>query len=97
MPPPGAPAPAQTRWNHSQQDAGAGHACPDDVEGALRGAYRACDDLGLHFGHRKMVRLVRAYLANRTAEQTFGQWVIAYADPTGETAVRNVMRGGAPR
>lgn len=84
-------APDPTTWNHSQVET-TGQTRPETVETALRAAADFCATAGVHFGHRKMVRLVRAYLADRSAHQSFGAWVIAYADPTGETAVRNVMR-----
>jgi len=40
----------------------------------------------------KVSRLVRAFIAAGLHERDLVPWVIVYADPTGETAVRNVMR-----
>jgi len=89
--PPGA-VHAQRGWNHSQPSGSAGDSCPQTVEQALRVAYDVAAAAGLTgMGHRRMVRVVRTYLAERQAEQTFGAWVLAYADPTGDTAVRNVL------
>lgn len=36
-------------------------------------------------------RAVRAYCARDAQERDLVSWVIAYADPTGETAVRHVL------
>jgi hypothetical protein len=47
--------------------------------------------LDLQLSANKLSRIVRAYLAT-DQERDLVSWVIAYADPTGETAVRNVMR-----
>jgi hypothetical protein len=40
----------------------------------------------------KISRVVRAFLATGLQEREFLQYVVGYSDPTGETAVRNVMR-----
>lgn len=78
--------PAPTAWNDSQADR------PETVEAAIRAAHDFIAAAGLNLRPRKVTRLVRAYLATRAAQQSFGAWLIAYADPTGETAVRNVLR-----
>jgi len=39
----------------------------------------------------KLRRLVRQFIRTARADQEFGAWLMSYADPTGETAVRNVM------
>ncbi len=83
MPPPGL-APAPTRRNHVS----------GGTEKAVKAAREQMDSLGLHFSANKLSRLVRRYLAEAATTHTFGAWVIAYADPTGETAVRNVSGGG---
>jgi hypothetical protein len=40
----------------------------------------------------KVSRLVRDFLASGLQERELIRYVVGYADPTGETAVRNVMR-----
>lgn len=39
----------------------------------------------------KISRVVRQFLAEGLHEREFLRYVVGYADPTGETAVRNVM------
>jgi len=56
-------------------------------------ARRVADDNGLPISQNRIQRLVRRYIAERRADIDFRTWFIAYADPTGETAVRNVMKG----
>lgn len=51
-------------------------------------------DLG-HLGVRALHRRVRAFMLADLNEGDLVSWVIAYSDPTGETAVANVMREGA--
>jgi hypothetical protein len=67
---------------------------PQTVSEALNAAYRLCDINAVPApGHRRMVTLVKRYLATRRRiDDHFASWVIAYADPTGETAVRNVLQ-----
>lgn len=48
------------------------------------------ESLGLR--RRKARWIVRYYIAHIEGEFDFHDWVIQYLDPTGETAVRNVMR-----
>ena len=89
MPPPGANGPgASARWNHVGEGSGSvSHALVQQVVKAARE-----EGVLLTMSANKLNRLVRSYFADRTTTKSFGQWVIAYADPTGETAVRNVMR-----
>ena len=42
--------------------------------------------------HRHARYLVRYYLDHITGEVDFEAWVLMHLDPTGETAVRNVMK-----
>jgi len=75
------------RWN-ARRDANR------DVERAMPSAYDAASVAGLQMSPSKMRRLLRAGIApQQEVEQENGQCRIAYRDPTGETAVRNVMRG----
>jgi len=49
---------------------------------------------GLDMRRRAIRRLVLRFLHEGHADAEFRTWFLAYADPTGETAVRNVMRQG---
>lgn len=49
--------------------------------------------IDLHLSANKLSRVVRAYLASGQ-ERDLVSYVVGYADPTGEQAVRNVMRAG---
>lgn len=55
-------------------------------------ARRVADEHALEISQNRIQRLARRFIAERRADIDFRSWVIAYADPTGETAVRNVMR-----
>lgn len=57
-----------------------------------REAARVVDDLGVETTPAGVRVLVARYVAEEI-DQSLRSWVIAYTDPTGETAVRNVMRG----
>lgn len=85
--PPGAATRADACWNHSQQEA-----TGPTVEALVRAVERHPDVAPLGIGHRRVVRLVRRFVAQGVAERDLVQYVVGYADPTGETAVRNVMR-----
>lgn len=43
-------------------------------------------------GTAKLERLVKAFLLTRRTDQEFLGWLTEYADPTGETAVWNVVK-----
>lgn len=47
---------------------------------------------GESMSQNRLQRLVRRFISDGRADLDFKTWVIAHADPTGETAVRNVMR-----
>lgn len=88
MPRPPGHAPAPTRWNHSQRK-------PEGqtVEALVRAVERHPDVAAAGMGHRRIVRVVRRFLAAGLHQRDLVAYVVGYADPTGETAVRNVMRG----
>ena len=48
------------------------------------------ESIGVRRRHARY--LVRFYLNHITGEIDFYEWVLMHADPTGETAVRNVMK-----
>jgi len=93
----------QTRWNHEQP----GH--PETVEQLIRRAHRDLDLTGRKMSASKVSRIIRqrvriagdasasrmvsAYLASAAAHDRFDDFCLTYSDPTGETAVRNVMAG----
>ena len=51
-----------------------------------------CEQTNQPMRRRKIRDLVIRYMREGRADADFRTWFIAYADPTGETAVRNVMR-----
>ena len=60
----------------------------------MRDAAKAAADLGLAMSPCRIRRLVTRYL--REGHTTdFRTWFLGYADPTGEQAVRNVLRDTA--
>jgi hypothetical protein len=62
--------------------------------GALMNAALAAPELA-HLGIRSLTRAVKAFVKAGLFERDLVAWVLGYADPTGETAVRNVMRQAA--
>jgi hypothetical protein len=48
---------------------------------------------GLRVSPRRLRRIVNRFVTERQAGQDFRAWFLGYSDPTGEQAVRNVMRG----
>ena len=52
-----------------------------------------CEQTNRPMRRRRIRELVVAYLREGRTDVDFRTWFVAYADPTGETAVRNVMRG----
>jgi hypothetical protein len=93
----------QTRWNHEQPGQ------TETVEALIRRAHRELDLTGRTMSASKVSRLIRqrvriagnpsasrmvdAYLASPSAHTRFEDFCLTYSDPTGETAVRNVMAG----
>jgi len=57
----------------------------------MREAAKVCDDLHLNIRGARLRTLVEHYINFGRADLDFRTWFISYADPTGETAVRNVM------
>lgn len=47
---------------------------------------------GWHISGSRVRRLVRRFVTDGRTDLDFRTWFISYADPTGETAVRNVLR-----
>ncbi len=61
-----------------------------------REAAKILADLGLDVRPAAVRLLVTRFInEGHTSTADLRSWFIAYADPTGETAVRHVMRGGA--
>lgn len=58
----------------------------------MREGQAAMDRVGVHVSTAKLSRLIRHYLRTGCADVPFPAWLLTYADPTGEAAVRNVMR-----
>lgn len=51
----------------------------------------ACAEMSVH----RINKVVRRFIAAGQHERDLVSWLISYYDPTGETAVRNVMRARA--
>lgn len=86
--PPGL-APAPARRNHVNGS----HATT--VSAALISRYVAiakADPAMAEVPASRIGRLVRGFIASGLHEREFLTYVVGYSDPTGETAVRNVMR-----
>jgi len=83
--PPGAHPAASPRRNHvSERNPSVGHA----VIAQMTAVLRAQPELQ-HVSANRLSRMVRARIAPQDRERP----AISYADPTGEDAVRNVVRG----
>ena len=73
-----------------------GHPAPDNRESekakpALVGEWTEfAESLGVRRRHARY--LVSFYLNHITGDFDFYEWVLMHVDPTGETAVRNVMK-----
>ncbi len=83
--PPGAQPVASARRNHvSERNTSVGHAVIAQMAATLR------DQPGMqHVSANRLNRMVRARITLQDRERP----AISYPDPTGEHAVRNVLRG----
>ena len=91
MAPPGLAPVAGARRNHERREGSIGQPCLDP-EALVRLARRSPAIAAMGLGQSRLSRVVREFIAANLPSREFVGWVIAYADPTGETAVRNVMR-----
>jgi len=88
--PPGIEALHGARWNNvGGKGESVSHALVAELVNLARREMAVTD---LNLSANKLSRIVREYVATDQRERDLVSWVIAYADPTGETAVRNVMR-----
>ena len=55
-------------------------------------ARKVMAEMDMDLSQNRLVRIIRRYINDGRADIDFRTWFIAYADPTGEKAVRNVMR-----
>lgn len=60
-----------------------------------RQAEKLVRDLHLPISGSRLRKLVRRYVREGRSDIDFHTWVLSYADPTGNTAVANVMRESA--
>ena len=90
-------------WNHEQA------AQTETVESLIRHTHTQLAAARAVISPSKVSRLVRAYVARHgvasgrrmvaryvesaASDYEFGVWCLSYADPTGDTAVRNIMAG----
>lgn len=58
-----------------------------------RQAHKIVATLDLPISGSRVRKLVRRFVREGRADIDFRTWFIAYADPTGETVVREVMQG----
>jgi hypothetical protein len=62
----------------------------------VREARKVAADLGYErVGNSSLRRIVRRFTESGKSNVDFSTWFVGYLDPTGETAVRNVMKGAA--
>lgn len=83
------PIVAPGTWNHEQA------ASTATAEQLLRRVHERFGEAGVAISASKVSRLVRAYLrdARSTSIPDFDAWFMPHVDPTGETAIHNLMRG----
>ena len=62
------------------------------VRTLIAGAAQINTKLNLGLSGSRIRNLVRRFVREGRSDVDFYTWVIAYADPTGEVAVRNVLR-----
>ena len=60
----------------------------------MREGAKCADDMGLAIRGPRLRLIVQRFIDTGRADVDFRTWFISYADPTGETAVKNVMAGG---
>ncbi len=58
-----------------------------------REARKLADDQNLQISGSRLRKLVRRFIEDGRTDVDLRTWFLTYADPVGETAVRNVMRG----
>lgn len=62
------------------------------VEVLLREAHKVLTDLGVNMSTRRVHRAIQSFVRDGRSVDEFYTWFLVYADPTGEAAIRNVMR-----
>jgi hypothetical protein len=88
--PPGSAPATQAFPGANREDRASGFLSRKTV---TREAMKVLADLGLDVRPAGVRVLVKRFIeAGHTSTADLRSWVIAYADPTGETAVRNVMK-----
>jgi len=60
----------------------------------IREAHKVLLDLHIRMCGSHLKKVIRMFIQSGQTDADFRTWFLAYADPTGETAVRNVMRQG---
>ena len=82
------PLETQTEENHRENSA---HV---SIKALQREAFQYAAEHGLTIRPSRMSRMIRRHVREGRGDIDFRTWFISYADPTGETAVKNVMAGG---
>lgn len=63
----------------------------------IREAHKVLADFDFYMSPARVSRMVHRFVSEGRGDIDFRTWFISYADPTGETAVRNVMKqSGGP-
>ncbi len=57
-----------------------------------REAHKCADAMNIAISGSRIRALVRQFVREGRTDVDFRTWFIGYADPTGETAVRNILR-----
>lgn len=63
------------------------------VQTLTRTAHKVLECQDFYMSPSRISRLVRRFVREGRTDLDFRTWFISYADPTGEQAVRNVMKG----
>lgn len=63
------------------------------VQTLTRTAHKVLEDQNFYMSPSRTSRLIHRFVREGRADLDFRTWFISYADPTGEQAVRNVMKG----
>lgn len=86
------PQPRSTTTASSSNLPAHGETDPRSPRALMREAKIVCDSYDIPVTGARLRKLVRNYVIAET-DNSFGEWFLSYADPTGDLAVRRVMAG----
>lgn len=89
-------------WGHLQSEPRAvyratNHTSSPELDSFLRGIWEDLRASGRRIGMSGLRRLYWRWLESAQADWDFGRHVLTYADPTGERATANALRGNIER